>query len=165
MYNHLVFWQQRCSVYNKVPCGTYCRGLHRSACFPGMSRDYFLCVACCCKGDATACSLHIRCGCVWRMDGAVFYVPANTRVSEAEQQSTNRIRFSLELETAIQLRCHIDYWKCLCMVLHSFVFDDLNSMQNCDVVTVTLLVRKKRIIRKLHNIIVLYVCVHAVELV
>ena len=49
-------------------------------------------------------------------------------VPEVEQQSTNRILFLLELETAIQLPCHIDYWNCLCIVLHSFVFDDLNSM-------------------------------------
>jgi len=59
-------------------------------------------------------------------------------VYDAQQHSTNRIRFSLELETAIQLLCRIDYRNCLCIVLHSFVFDDLNSMQNCDIVTVTL---------------------------
>ena len=57
----------------------------------------------------------------------------------------------------LQLQCHPDYWNCQCIVLHSFAFDDLNSMQlwycNCR----TCLVRKKGILRKLHNITVLHV--------
>ena len=117
MYNH---WF---SGSRDAQCTTrwhHCRGPHRSMpASQDMSREYFLCAACCRQVDATACSLRLRCVCL---------------------KLNSRIRFSLELETAIQLQCHIDYmnWNCPCIVLHLFVCDDLNSMQNCDIITVIL---------------------------
>jgi len=59
----LVFWQQKRSVYNNV---ALIAGYRIAA---PASQAYveriLLCAACCRQGDATACSLRLRCGCVW----------------------------------------------------------------------------------------------------
>ena len=86
----LVLWQQRGSLYNKV-------APHHSACFPGICRENIFPVR-----YAVVRETQPHAHFAW-----------DAGVSEAVQQSTDRIRFSLELETAIQLQCHIDYWNCL----------------------------------------------------